>query len=60
MRFAELSRAVLWGWAPSQQSELGRAQGRMEVPVHDVVNTGEETFRNGSGVTGFINVCLNR
>merc|ERR1712165_452526 len=32
----------------------------MEVPVHDIVNTGEETFRAGSGVSGFINVCLTR
>merc|ERR1711997_1361981 len=41
---------------------MGVAKGRrrMEVPVHDVVNTGEETFRNGSGVSGFINVCLTR
>ena len=31
-----------------------------KVPVHDIVNTGEETFRNGSGVSGFINVCLTR
>merc|ERR1712203_118392 len=41
---------------------MGVAEGRrrMEVPVHDIVNTGEETFRNGSGVSGFINVCLTR
>merc|ERR1712061_330718 len=41
---------------------MGVAKGRrrMEVPVHDVVNTGEETFRNGSGTQGFINVCLAR
>ena len=30
------------------------------MPVHDIVNTGEETFRAGSGVSGFINVCLTR
>ena len=34
--------------------------GVMEIPVHDVVNTGEETFRVGNGQTGFINVCLTR
>merc|ERR1712079_59111 len=29
--------------------------------VHDVVNTGEETFRQGmTGQQGFINVCLTR
>jgi len=41
---------------------MGVAGGRlsMEVPVHDIVNTGEETFRAGSGVSGFINVCLTR
>ena len=33
----------------------------MELPVHDVVNTGEETFRQGmTGQQGFINVCLTR
>ena len=32
----------------------------MEIPVHDVVNTGEETFRVGDGVTGLINISLNR
>ena len=33
----------------------------MELPVHDVVNTGEETFRQGNmGQQGFINVTLNR
>merc|ERR1711962_1222976 len=41
---------------------MGVAGGRlsMEGPVHDIVNTGEETFRAGSGVSGFINVCLTR
>ena len=33
---------------------------RMELPVHDVVNTGQETFRAGNGLEGFISVCLNR
>merc|ERR1712223_130246 len=44
------------------QSTWGVAGGRlsMEAPVHDIVNTGEETFRAGSGVSGFINVCLTR
>jgi len=33
----------------------------MELPVHDVVNTGIETFRQGMvGQQGFINVCLTR
>jgi len=33
----------------------------MELPVHDVVNTGQETFRQGMmGQQGFINVCLTR
>ena len=32
----------------------------MELPVHDVVNTGQETFRQGGGQAGFINVCLVR
>jgi len=33
----------------------------MELPVHDVVNTGEETFRQGMvGQQGFINVTLTR
>ena len=32
----------------------------MEIPVHDVVNTGEETFRVGDGVTGLINITLKR
>jgi len=33
----------------------------MELPVHDVVNTGEETFRTGNmGQQGFINVTLTR
>ena len=32
----------------------------MEIPVHDVVNTGEETFRVGDGVTGLINISLKR
>ena len=30
----------------------------MEIPVHDVVNTGTELFREGA--QGFINVCLAR
>ena len=30
----------------------------MEIPVHDVVNTGTELFREGT--QGFINVCLAR
>ena len=30
----------------------------MEIPVHDVVNTGTELFREGT--QGFINVCLTR
>ena len=32
----------------------------MEIPVHDVVNTGEETFRVGDGVTCLINISLKR
>ena len=32
----------------------------MEIPVHDIVNTGEETFRVGNGVTGLINLSLTR
>ena len=32
----------------------------MEIPVHDVVNTGEETFRVGNGATGLINISLKR
>ena len=33
----------------------------MEIPVHDVVNTGTELFREGAkGREGFINVCLTR
>jgi len=33
----------------------------MELPVHDVVNTGQETFREGmAGHQGFINVTLTR
>merc|ERR1711936_272320 len=33
----------------------------MELPVHDVVNTGIETFRQGMvGQQGFTNVCLTR
>merc|ERR1712012_974463 len=41
---------------------MGVAGGRlsMEVPVHDIVNTGEETFRVGNGVTGLINLSLTR
>ena len=34
---------------------------RMEVPVHDVVNTGEELIREGlPGKQGFISVSLSR
>jgi len=32
----------------------------MELPVHDVVNTGLETFRNGDGASGFITIILKR
>jgi len=32
----------------------------MELPVHDVVNTGLETFRNGGGASGFITINLKR
>ena len=44
-----------------QNASIRAAQcHQSQVPVHDIVNTGEETFRAGSGVSGFINVCLTR
>ena len=59
--------------APAQYSSLSSGQhsivmaadqetvpAPMELPVHDVVNTGQETFRQGGGQAGFINVCLVR
>ena len=43
-----------WTW------RLKSFRGSMEIPVHDIVNTGEETFRVGNGVTGLINLSLTR
>ena len=37
---------------------LCQSESLMEIPVHDVVNTGTELFREGT--QGFINVCLAR